>query len=119
MSMRTAVLLRAYRTQYADPVRFARGEAVLVGARDGEWPEFLWATDAAGRSGWVHERYLGGSCGRVTAVRDYTARELDAEAGEPVRLLDEAGGWWWCENTRGAQGWLPARDLKLDTEPTP
>jgi SH3-like domain-containing protein len=116
--MRQAVLLRDYRTQYADPVRFARGEAVQVGARDSDWPEFLWATDAGGRSGWVHQRYLDGPSGAARAVRDYTAQELDADAGEAVQLIEEAGGWWWCENTRGAQGWLPAHDLRIGTEAT-
>ncbi|UXI69194.1 SH3 domain-containing protein [Tahibacter amnicola] len=109
-----ATLLRDYQTQYADPVRFARGENVLVGERDTEWPQFIWATDGGGRSGWVHESYLSGDRGHVQAVRDYTARELDAVAGEKVRLLEEAGGWWWVENGRGEQGWLPARDLSMD-----
>ena len=112
--MRTAVLLRDYRTKYRDPLRFARGATVQVGRRDEEWPEFLWATDAGGRSGWVHQRWLDGERGPATALRDYSARELDAAAGEPVRLLEEAGGWWWCENLQGAQGWLPARDLRMD-----
>lgn len=111
-----AVLLRDYRTQYADPVRFARGEPVQVGARDTEWPEFLWATDPAGRSGWVHQSYLGGERGTVTATRAYSARELDAVAGERVRLIEQAGGWWWVENEHGAQGWLPARDLSMEQE---
>ena len=112
--MSRARLVRDYRTQYHDPVRFARGESVAIGMRDSEWPEFVWATDAAGRSGWVHQRYLDGDRGKARATRDYTARELDANAGDEVRTLEEAGGWWWCENTSGAQGWLPARDLDIE-----
>jgi SH3-like domain-containing protein len=114
--VRRARLVRDYRTQYHDPVRFARGESVLVGVRDSEWPEFVWATDAGGRSGWVHQRYLDGDHGEARATRDYTARELDATAGEEVHLIEEAGGWWWCENATGAQGWLPARDLQIGSE---
>jgi hypothetical protein len=114
MSARLARVVRDYRTQYADPVRFARGETVVVDRRDTEWPEFLWATDPDGRSGWVHERYLDADHGIARAVRDYDARELDATRGERVRLVEEAGGWWWCENQQGAQGWLPARDLDLE-----
>jgi hypothetical protein len=49
-------------------------------------------------------------------MHDYTARELDADAGQRVMLIDEAGGWWWCENEQGAQGWLPARDLEIERE---
>ena len=111
--MRSARLRRDYHSQYPEPVRFLRGELIEVGRRDSEWPEFLWATDAAGRSGWVHQRYLYAEHGRARAVRDYSARELDAQAQAVVRLLEEAGGWWWCENEQGEQGWLPARDLEI------
>jgi len=112
-----ATVLRDYRTQYTDPVRFARGEIVTLGARDTEWPQFVWATDAGGRSGWVHERWLDtADATSATAVRDYTAQELDAVGGERVHLIEEAGGWYWVENESGAQGWLPARDLSMERE---
>ncbi len=112
-----ATVLRDYRTQYTDPVRFARGETVTLGARDTEWPQFVWATDEGGRSGWVHERYLDNAdAASATAVRDYTAQELNANAGERVHLIEEAGGWYWVENECGAQGWLPARDLSMEQE---
>ncbi|MBL8297581.1 MAG: SH3 domain-containing protein [Rhodanobacteraceae bacterium] len=111
-----AVLLRDYHTQYPDPVCFVRGDAIVAGARDTEWPEFIWATDPAGRSGWVHQSYLSADRGSVLGLRDYSARELDASAGERVRLIEQAGGWWWAENERGVQGWLPARDLSMELE---
>ncbi len=111
-----ARLLRDYRTQYPDPIRFGVGERVRVGARDTEWPEFLWATDATGRSGWVHERYLCGTAGDSAARRDYDARELDADAGDTVQLIEEAGGWWWSQAADGRRGWLPARDLHIERE---
>jgi SH3-like domain-containing protein len=116
MRDRHARLRRDYRTQYHDPVGFAAGDTVQVGERDREWPEYLWVTDADGRSGWVHQRYLDSDRGSAHAMHDYTARELDAEAGQRVALIDEAGGWWWCENEHGAQGWLPARDLEIERE---
>lgn len=117
--MASARLLRDYRTRYHDPVGFARGETVTVGKRDDEWPQYFWAIDVRGRNGWVHQRFLEATSGVTRAARDYTACELDADAGETVRLLEEAGGWWWCENSAGAQGWLPARDLETETETTP
>jgi SH3-like domain-containing protein len=112
--MARATLRRDYRTQYHDPIGFLRGETVRLGERDGEWPEFIWATDARGRSGWVHQRYLDRDHGEAIATCDYDARELDARAGECVELVEEAGGWWWAKNTEGAQGWLPARDLAME-----
>lgn len=40
--------IRDYRTQYANPVRFARGDAMVLGMRETEWPAFAWATTAEG-----------------------------------------------------------------------
>lgn len=113
-----ARLVRDYVTKYPDPIAFQAGEPVLVGARDTEWPGFLWCTDARGRVGWVHERYLGGDAGTVSAVRDYDARELDARAGDIVELVEEAGGWWWSVDNNGRRGWLPVRDLDVQQEQT-
>ena len=101
-----------YRPQYADPIRFAAGEPLVLGKRDTEWPEFVWATDVAGRSGWVHQDRLDGT----RAARDYDARELHADAGARVRLIEAAGGWWWAEDERGLSGWLPERDLEFEPE---
>ena len=112
--MARATVLRDYRSQYAQPIAFVAGESVQLGQRDSEWPEFIWATDPRGNSGWVHERYLDRDHGTAIAIRDYSARELDAEAGQVLELVEEAGGWWWAKNNDGAQGWLPARDISIE-----
>lgn len=109
-----AIVVRNYRTQYPDPVTIAVGEVVVLGARDTEWPQFIWGTDRCGRSGWIPERVLGGDAGTVRCIEAYSARELDVDVGDDVRLLRETGGWWWCENARGAQGWVPATHLQIE-----
>jgi hypothetical protein len=109
-----ARLRRDYTTQHVDPISFRIDETIQVSHRDDEWPEYLWATDPRGRSGWVHQGFLDADNGQALATRDYDARELDALAGDRVRMIEEAGGWWWCENSNGATGWLPARDLDID-----
>jgi hypothetical protein len=105
-----ARLKRNYRTRYRNPIAVKAGETVELGVRDVDWPEFIWATDTRGRSGWVHQSFLDGN----VAVRDYDARELDANAGDSVRLSEPAGGWWWVENEIGEFGWLPDRDLEIE-----
>jgi hypothetical protein len=114
-----ARVLRDYRTQYHDPVTLVVGDLVELGARDSEWPEFIWGTDPGGRSGWIPGRVLTGDRGTVCCIADYSARELDADAGETLRLIRETGGWWWCENARRHQGWLPATHLEIVTAPLP
>ena len=70
----------------------------------------IWATDPRGRSGWVHQGYLDGD----TVLRDYDARELDGNAGDSVRMIELAGGWWWVENEIAERGWLPERVLAIE-----
>lgn len=114
-----ARVLRDYRTQYPDPIAISVGEPVVLGARDTEWPEFIWGTDVRGRSGWVPARVLDRDHGDACCIADYSARELDADVGETLDLIHETGGWWWCENARQQQGWLPATHLDLDDTQAP
>ena len=109
-----ARVARNYRTQYHDPVTIVVGETVLLGARDDEWPRFIWGTDPYGRSGWIPDDVLDRDSGEARCIRDYSARELDVDVDESLQLLAETGGWWWCENTRGQQGWVPATHLNLE-----
>jgi hypothetical protein len=99
-----------HRARYRNPIAVTAGEKVVLGIRDVDWPEFIWATDARGRSGWVHQGYLDGD----TVQRDYDARELEGNAGDSVRMIELAGGWWWVENEIGERGWLPERVLSIE-----
>ncbi len=88
-----ARLLCQHRAAYANPVRFQAGQQVSVGVRDEEWPAFAWVTDDSGRAGWAPLAWLRPlGDGRAEALRDYDARELDAQAGEDVLLHHEHGG---------------------------
>ncbi|MBX9400187.1 peptide-binding protein [Lysobacter sp. BMK333-48F3] len=112
-----ALVVAGYRAQYHDPIAFERGAVVRLGERDSEWPAFVWTTLDDGRAGWAPLDWLrpldpavDGAL-RAQALRDYDARELDVEAGQRLRLIDELGGWWWAQREDGAQGWVPARNL--------
>lgn len=105
-----AKLRKDYRPKYVRPIAVKEGEQVVLGQRDVDWPEFIWATDARGRTGWVHQSRLDGD----QVLRDYDARELEANVGDEVRLIEQAGGWWWAENAIGEQGWLPDHVLSIE-----
>jgi hypothetical protein len=116
--MKRARMLRDYRTQYHDPIGFIAGEVLVLGRRDTEWPEFIWATDPRGRSGWTPMSVIDMHASPVVARSDYSARELDAAEGETLELLRETGGWWWSQNSAGDQGWVPERDMHMIEETT-
>jgi hypothetical protein len=110
-----ARVVRDYRTQYANPIKFAKGDIVTVAHRDTEWPAFIWtATPIDGNAGWapvdwlklLHE-------GHAEALRDYSAQELDVDAGDELVLKHELGGWWWCERADGRCGWVPAEHVEI------
>lgn len=111
-----ARLTREHRSQYANPIAFAKGERVHVGAADTEWPAFAWMRTGDDNAGWGPLAYVDAREGEATGLRDYTARELDADAGDEVELLEEHGGWWWARRADGATGWLPASHLRLDAD---
>ena len=114
-----AIALRDYRTQYANPIQFASGDVVSLGERDTEWPAFAWTTTADGNAGWAPAAWLQPrDDGYAIALHDYSARELDVQAGDMVSLLHELGEWWWCQHADGHSGWLPARDLQPINETT-
>jgi Variant SH3 domain len=111
--MLRARVVRDYRTQYANPIRFAAGEIVTLGARDTEWPAFIWSITQDGNAGWAPVDWLTPlGDGRAEALRDYSAQELDVDASDDVVLHSELGGWWWCERMDGIRGWVPANCLE-------
>lgn len=115
-----ARLLRDVRTQYANPIGFRRGDVVQLGERDTEWPAFAWTTTSDGNAGWGPVDWLRPiGDGRAEVLRDYTARELDADSGDTVELIDELGGWWWSRAADGREGWLPADALDMAGACTP
>jgi hypothetical protein len=111
--MQRAHVVRDYRTQYANPIRFAAGDSVTLGERDTEWPAFIWAITQDGNAGWAPFDWLRPlGDGRAEALRDYSAQELDVDAGDDVVLHSELGGWWWAERRDGRCGYVPAGHLE-------
>jgi Variant SH3 domain len=109
-----ARVIRDYRTQYANPIRFAACEIVALGKRDTEWPAFVWTITADGNAGWAPFDWLTPlGDNRAEALRDYSAQELDVDIGDEVTLLHALGGWWWCERADGACGWVPVQHLEV------
>ena len=110
--MQRARVVRDYRTQYANPIRFATGEIVTLGARDTEWPAFIWTITADGNAGWAPFDWLTPlDDGRAEALREYSAQELDVDAGDEIMLHHELGGWWWAENSQHQSGWIPGESI--------
>lgn len=105
-------VIQNYTRVYDDPIVFERGETITRERPDPEQPGWWWCADKRGKSGWVHESFFEEDDFRFIALADYSALELSANAGEIVDAIDERGGWVWCVNAAGEQGWLPLSHLQ-------
>ncbi len=103
--------IAAWTRSYEAPLAVAAGATVTVGARDTDWPDFLWCRDAVGREGWLPEQILAvqGNTGRVR--EDYDAIELTVAPDEVLTGDRALAGWVWCRNQAGREGWVPERVL--------
>ena len=75
-------VIRAYRSQYQQPIRFAKGVELTVGEEDSGpegWRGWYWCSLPGQASGWVPQQvfeWLDASRQRARAIADYSACEL-------------------------------------------
>ncbi len=113
-----AQVIRNYDPKYPDPIELKAGERVRLGARDIEYPGWIWGTSARdGRSGWIPESFLRVSGEEGEALRDYRAHELSVKSGEMVHVVEEALGWALVTTNDDRQGWIPLDCLAQSVSP--
>lgn len=114
---RHAIVVRAHRSCYPDPVRFRKGERIAVGKRDRDFPGWIRVTDPEGRSGWAPEALLDGIDGtEAVATGEYIATEMDVSPGQRLVVRRELAGWFWVSDEQGNEGWVPAYSIRLQTD---
>ena len=113
MSHTRVQVLSDHEIPESSPITIEPGDQVDVGERSEEWPAFVQITAASG-SGWVPERYLDPNRPTATVLHPYDTRELPAQAGEELTVLedDPESEWSWCQNEAGRTGWVPHSALR-------
>ena len=114
--MKRGRVIATHRAPDRPPIRVAPGDAVTLGERDLDWPDFVWTTLAGGLGGWIPAALFDRDAGEAVAQVEYDTRELDADIGELLTLHRELASWWWAENAQGASGWIPARAIDVIPE---
>ncbi|KUZ69584.1 ligand-binding protein SH3 [Burkholderia ubonensis] len=115
------VVTKPHRSEYPNPIRLNKGDPFVIGEKDQGpegWDNWFFCTAPGQAGGWVPlqviERLADGT-GR--ALEDYTARELDVDAGETLIGFRILNGWVWCERLScDDAGWVPLRNLEADGE---
>ncbi|MEO6518646.1 MAG: peptide-binding protein [Pseudoxanthomonas sp.] len=111
--MRQARVIAAHRAPDRPSIQVATGDAVMLGERDSDWPQFVWATLAQGLGGWIPAVLFDREIGEATALADHDTRELPTEIGKLITRHQQQEDWWWAMNARGDSGCVPARAIAL------
>lgn len=113
MPTRRARAIAQHRAPERPAIQVQAGDRVTLGDRDGEWPEFVWTALTSGLGGWMPSTLFDAQTGSASALEAYDTQELDVDIGEELVLHREQAQWWWAQNARGEQGWVPARVLEI------
>ncbi len=103
--------VKPWQPHYPNPIRGAAGEQWTLGREDDEYPGWIWATDTAGRQGWVPTAWLRVEGDGGVLLRDYTAAELVLVPGDVVSGELVESGWLWAMAADGRIGWAPLECL--------
>ena len=107
-------VIKSYKVAYSDPIIARSGERLRFERRESEWAGWIWCRAADGREGWVPESRVAVDVDECRLLRDYSAAELTAGAGEKLTVEEIESGWAWAVNDAGASGWFPLENLEAD-----
>jgi uncharacterized protein YgiM (DUF1202 family) len=111
--MRKAKVIKSRRSEYPDPLIIKQGQKLRTEKKDTEWPGWTWCIDEGGKAGWVPFSYLQITGETAKAIRNYDATELTVKAGAELKLIDEEARWYWCQDSSGKEGWVPAECISV------
>src|SRR5262245_66535618 len=79
---KTLVVIEDNNPTYPDPIQVGKGDLLIVGEEDSEYPGWIWCENQKGKRGWVPDDCIE-TTGSVSRARyDYSAAELRARMGE-------------------------------------
>lgn len=99
-----------YEICYPNPLTLVEGDLVDIiksEPQNSEWFGWHFCKNSSGKEGWVSEDFIEINHPVAKAIKEYSARELDAKVGDVFEVLEESCGWLWCRNNVGHYGWLP------------
>jgi hypothetical protein len=106
------VVLEDNEPTYLDPIQVSKGDLLIVGEEDSEYPGWIWCENQQGKRGWVPDDCIETSGSVSRAKYDYSAVELRAHTGELLIPIQYKYGWVQCSNGDGARGWLPLTKVR-------
>lgn len=104
-----SIVFQKYESCYPNPLILKVGDKVKILKKETnpEWPDWFFCKTIDNNEGWISIKYISGTVGEVEITKPYNATELTVEPGEDLIQLKEEGGWVWCRNSLGHEGWVP------------
>ena len=97
---------------HIENIRFQAGDALAVGHRNQQYPEFVWCAAEDGHAGWVPEaRFRMTGTGEAIAASAYDAAQLTVVKDEILEVVECTDSWCRCRNAGGVEGWVPVTIL--------
>ena len=111
-----ARVIKPHKAEFPVPLEIVKGEQIEGEIKKTEWEGWVWCKSSSGISGWVPLIYLQAireKEGWFLVLKNYNARELDAQKDEILELSEEeAGEWVWAISESGRSGWIPLENVK-------
>lgn len=110
-----AVVIEEHISKYPFPIKVKKADMVALGAKDDEFPGWIFVTVKCGKQGWAPVQYIQkSSCGLYGYfINDYDAYELNTVAGEELSILYELNYWYKVAREDCVEGWVPVRTVML------
>jgi len=111
------IAIRQHRSECQNPISFAQGTILKLGEYycDDEMEYWYFCTLDGDKGGWVPEQLIeriDENYGR--ALEDYTAKELEVNSGDKLKMTKIMNGRAWCvRKSDGDEGWVPEQFLML------
>ena len=106
-------VIEKYTSAYPNPIKFQKGEPLITGGRDDEYPGWILVTTKCGNEGWAPDQYININTVPVTARQDYDAAELSIEIGQTLVMIHTLNDWAWVKTSSDQFGWVPCKTIQV------
>ncbi|OBR64045.1 hypothetical protein A7K91_20350 [Paenibacillus oryzae] len=109
--MQRSIVIKGHTSTYPDPIILEKGQAVLYGKEDTEFPNWIFCKSIiTNKEGWVPKQILTTPDAHDIAVvtKDYSAHELTVNQDDILFGLEQLNDWTYCKTENDEYGWVPS-----------
>jgi len=113
MNSNRCVVIEKHQASDKYPLIITKGETLKFERKETEWDGWIWCINNDGKGGWVPETYLELQEEVCDVLQNYNAIELTVNIGEEFMIEEEESDWFWLNNEKGKEGWVPKKNVRI------